>query len=134
MPMAPTATEKSGEYLEHPATAFESYRRSGIGRVLCEEKHMGSRAVALVCRSGDVARRRFGADNGAGGALHTRTGRSFFPSALTEEFLTRLRATIDRAGLWEELSTDWLLLDGEHLVGCLANDLFLMVKLCGKAG
>ncbi|MGW3559576.1 polynucleotide kinase-phosphatase [Streptomyces sp. NPDC000963] len=111
--MAPTATSKEEGYLEHPAEAFAQYRADGVARVVCEEKHMGSRAVALVCRDADAARERFGAD-GVTGALHTRTGRPFFDdAAVTEEVLARLRAAIGAAGLWEELDTDWLLLDGE---------------------
>ena len=33
-----------------------STARTACGEVVCEEKHMGSRAVALVCRDADVAR------------------------------------------------------------------------------
>ncbi|MER7517990.1 polynucleotide kinase-phosphatase [Streptomyces sp. NPDC126499] len=120
--MAPTATSKVDGYLEHPAEAFAQYAADGVERVVCEEKHMGSRAVALVCRDAAVAAERFGV-TGAGaagpaagvtGALHTRTGRPFFDDPeTTEQVLARLRAAIGAAGLWEELDTDWLLLDGE---------------------
>jgi len=119
--MAPTATSHSEGYLEHPAEAFGQYKEEGVARVVCEEKHMGSRAVALVCRDAGVARERFGVD-GPTGALYTRTGRPFFDDgAVTEEILGRLRAAVTEAGLWEELaasnsasgSGDWLLLDAE---------------------
>ncbi|MFI2615281.1 polynucleotide kinase-phosphatase [Streptomyces sp. NPDC018584] len=111
--MAPTATSRRDGYLEHPAEAFASYAQDGVGRVVCEEKHMGSRAVALVCRDADVARERFGVD-GPTGSLCTRTGRPFFTDAsVTEELLGRVRAAVTEAGLWEELETDWLLLDAE---------------------
>jgi protein phosphatase len=113
--MAPTATTPTGELLEHPSTAFDSYRRGGVARVICQEKHMGSRAVALVCRSADVARHRFGATDGATGAVYTRTGRSFFPATVTEELLDRLRNAVTDTGLWDELDTRWLLLDAELL-------------------
>ena len=104
-----------GEFLEHPGSAFEAYRRSGVTRVICEEKHMGSRAVVLVCRTDEVMSGRFGVADRAGGAMHTRTGRSFFPAELTQEFLARVRAAAGAAGLWDELDTDWLLLDAELL-------------------
>ncbi|MGW7366552.1 polynucleotide kinase-phosphatase [Streptomyces sp. NPDC054841] len=111
--MAPTATSQEEGYLEHPAEAFAQYKADGVERVVCEEKHMGSRAIALVCRDADVARERFGAD-GATGSLHTRTGRPFFDEPdVTEQILQRLRAAVTAAGLWEELQTDWLLLDAE---------------------
>ncbi|NEY36273.1 polynucleotide kinase-phosphatase [Streptomyces sp. PRKS01-65] len=111
--MAPTATSRVEGYLEHPAEAFAQYRDDGVARVVCEEKHMGSRAVALVCRDARAARGRFGVD-GPTGSLYTRTGRPFFDDAsVTEEILGRLRAAIGAAGLWETLETDWLLLDAE---------------------
>ncbi|MFG2437223.1 polynucleotide kinase-phosphatase [Streptomyces sp. NPDC048508] len=111
--MAPTATSHVEGYLEHPAEAFAQYKEDGVARVVCEEKHMGSRAVALVCRDADVARERFGVD-GPAGSLYTRTGRPFFDdAAVTEEILGRVRAAATEAGLWEELDTDWLLLDAE---------------------
>lgn len=43
----------------HIREAFEYFRTNGVGRVICEEKHMGSRAVAIVCRDAEVARKRF---------------------------------------------------------------------------
>ncbi|MCD9140539.1 polynucleotide kinase-phosphatase [Streptomyces albireticuli] len=112
--MAPCATSKEDGYLEHPAEAFAAYRADGVRRVVCEEKHMGSRAVALVCRDADVARERFGATDGAAGVIHTRTGRPFFDDPATAaRVLGRLREAVGGAGLWEELGTDWLLLDTE---------------------
>lgn len=111
--MAPTATSRIESYLEHPEEAFAQYARDGVARVVCEEKHMGSRAVALVCRDAETARKRFGVD-GPTGSLYTRTGRPFFDDTeVTEEILGRLRSAIGDAGLWEELDTDWLLLDAE---------------------
>ncbi|MEV7080310.1 polynucleotide kinase-phosphatase [Streptomyces sp. NPDC093516] len=121
--MAPTATSHVDGYLEHPAEAFAQYARDGVARVVCEEKHMGSRAVALVCRDAEAARRRFGVggtsrSSGSGGgptgSLYTRTGRPFLDDdTLTEAVLGRLRTAIGEAGLWDELQTDWLLLDAE---------------------
>ncbi|KUO20902.1 polynucleotide kinase-phosphatase [Streptomyces dysideae] len=123
--MAPTATSHIEGYLEHPAEAFAQYQEDGVARVVCEEKHMGSRAVALVCRDAEVARKRFGgggtsrssvAESGGGptGSLYTRTGRPFFDDeSVTETILDRLRTAIGEAGLWTELETDWLLLDAE---------------------
>ncbi|MFJ2304673.1 polynucleotide kinase-phosphatase [Streptomyces sp. NPDC087787] len=111
--MAPTATSKVESYLEHPEEAFAQYREDGVARVVCEEKHMGSRAVALVCRDAEAARRRFGV-KGPTGSLYTRTGRPFFDDpSVTEEILGRLRAAATEAGLWADLDTDWLLLDAE---------------------
>jgi protein phosphatase len=123
--MAPTATSHTEGYLEHPAEAFAQYKDDGVERVVCEEKHMGSRAVALICRDAEAARKRFGdggtsrssvAESGGGptGSLYTRTGRPFFDDeSVTEEILGRLRSAIGEAGLWTELDTDWLLLDAE---------------------
>ena len=112
--MAPAAASSLPGYLEHPAEAFEAYRGDGLERVVCEEKHMGSRAIAVVCRDAGTAADRFGVDDGTTGALYTRTGRAFFRDpARTEEVLDRLRDAIGAAGLWDELGTGWLVLDCE---------------------
>ncbi|MBB5787117.1 polynucleotide kinase-phosphatase [Jiangella mangrovi] len=113
--MAPVATSPLPEVLEHPAEAFAAFAADGVDEVVCEEKHMGSRAVLLVCRDQAAATRRFGAPAGETGAVYTRTGRSFFASALTEVLLDGVRVAVTAAGLWDELGTDWVLLDAELL-------------------
>ena len=114
--MAPTATSRRPELLEHPEDAFAEYRAEGVSRVICEEKHMGSRAVVIVCRDAEVAVDRFGVHGGETGAIYTRTGRPFLDSrADTEDALSRVRAAADSAGVWETLDTGWLVLDCELL-------------------
>ena len=109
--MSPVATQADGDLLEHPDQAFAAYRADGVADVVCEEKHMGSRAVLLVCRSPEDARFRFGLSGP--GAVWTRTGRPFFPPPLTSELVTRVREAAEEAGLFAELDTSWLLLDAE---------------------
>ncbi len=111
--MSPVATSQLPGLLEHPDQAFEAYRAEGVDQVVCEEKHMGSRAVALVCADQGAAAARFGAPGGAGGAVWTRTGRSFFNAKITEELLGRLRSATASAGLFDELGTSWVLFDAE---------------------
>ncbi|MYD99262.1 MAG: polynucleotide kinase-phosphatase [Gammaproteobacteria bacterium] len=114
--MSPCATRNSGDLLEHPASAFGYYRTNGVDRVVCQEKHMGSRAIAVVCRDADVARTRFGAAGATAGIIYTRTGRRFFGGQLAgfeQLVLDRLRAAADRCGLWDKLDTPWLILDCE---------------------
>ena len=114
--MSPSETTKEAGLLEHPAEAFGYYRHEGIARVICQEKHMGSRAVAIVCRDEDAARRRFGVIDEGVGIVYTRTGRRFFAdTALEREFLARLQAAVGAAGIWDELDTEWICLDAELL-------------------
>jgi protein phosphatase len=113
--MSPVAASSRPDLLEHPEQAFDAYRADGVHEVVCEEKHMGSRAVVLLCRDLDAARSRFGASGDAGGAVWTRTGRPFFDPALTEALVAALRGAAERAGLFDELATGWLLLDAELL-------------------
>lgn len=113
--MSPVATSTRPDLLEHPDEAFAAYAEWGVPEVICQEKHMGSRAVVLVCRDAAAAQRRFGAEPGCTGAVYTRTGRAFFPRAATEQLLDRARAALETAGLWDELSTDWMLWDTELL-------------------
>jgi protein phosphatase len=86
-----------------------------VHAVVCEEKHMGSRAVALVCRDLAAARARFGAPGDAVGAVWTRTGRPFFPPALSADLVGRVRDAAAKAGVFDELGSDWVLLDAELL-------------------
>jgi protein phosphatase len=112
--MSPCETSAEPGLLEHPAEAFEYFRKAGVEQVICEQKHMGSRAVVIVCRDLDAARKRFGVAEEEAGMCYTRTGRRFFAdSNLEREFLDRVRAAADRARLWDELGTEWLCLDCE---------------------
>src|SRR6266568_3074910 len=112
--VSPSETSREPGLLEHPTEAFAHYRHEGVANVICEEKHMGSRAIVIVCRDEDVARRRFGVSDEGFGVCYTRTGRRFFDDPQLEaDFLERVRAAADTAGLFEELASDWLLLDCE---------------------
>lgn len=115
--MSPCATSDQSGILEHPEEAFAYYRKEGVSSLICEEKHMGSRAVVVVCRDAVAATARFGVPEGsAGGVIVTRTGRRFFSDEATESaLLDRMRSSIASAGLWDDLETDWLVLDAELL-------------------
>ncbi|WP_336205813.1 polynucleotide kinase-phosphatase [Nonomuraea sp. LPB2021202275-12-8] len=109
--MAPPETSALDGYLEHPHEAFEEFAAAGVTEVVCEEKHMGSRAVAVLARTPEAAARRFGVADGGAGAVYTRTGRPFFTD-LTP-LVERLRVACEP--LWEALDSDWVVLDCELL-------------------
>ncbi|MFF0308273.1 polynucleotide kinase-phosphatase [Streptosporangium sp. NPDC004379] len=109
--MAPPETSSLDGCLEHPAEAFAEFAAAGVTRVVCQEKHMGSRAVAVLARNAEVAAARFGVSDGSAGVVHTRTGRSFFKD--TAGLVDRLRRACEP--LMDELGTDWLVLDAELL-------------------
>ena len=112
--MAPCETSRTENLLKHPAEAFGHFRARNVRTVMCDEKHMGSRAVVIVARTLDAARRRFSIDNSEGGIAYTRTGRRFFDDRKMEnEVLDRIRHAATEANLWTELGTDWLCLDCE---------------------
>jgi len=112
--MSPSETSKQPDLLEHPEEAFAYYRKEGVTEVICEEKHMGSRAVVIVCRDEDAARARFGVVGQGGGIVYTRTGRRFFEDkGLEDALLARVARAFDLSGLWDELETDWAVLDCE---------------------
>jgi protein phosphatase len=112
--MSPSETTNEPGLLEHPREAFAYYRHSSVPKVVCQEKHMGSRAVVVICRDEEVARRRFGVVGEGVGIVYTRTGRRFFDDVrLEQELLAILRSALDRSGFWEELATDWACLDCE---------------------
>jgi protein phosphatase len=112
--MSPSETSHASGLLEHPAEAFAYFRHAGVPRVVCEEKHMGSRAVVVVCRDEDAARKSFGVTGEVAGICYTRTGRRFFDNASLEAaVLERVRAAATAAGFWDEFKTGWLCLDCE---------------------
>ncbi|BCJ43732.1 polynucleotide kinase-phosphatase [Actinoplanes ianthinogenes] len=122
--MAPCSSSTVDGFLEHPTSAFADLRAAGVDRVVCEEKHMGSRAVVRVSASGE------------GDAIWTRTGRPFFSPELTEPLLARVRAAAEP--ILAELSTEWLLLDTELLpwsakAGSLIRDHYAGVGAAGRA-
>ncbi len=114
--MSPGETSNLDGYLEHPLQAFEYFRSHGIRNVVCEKKHMGSRAVIVLCKSPDTARKRFGVIDGTRGIIYTRTGRRFFDDsngAVETALLDRLDKVLTKTGFWKDLETDWVCLDTE---------------------
>ena len=112
--MSPCATSAREGWLERPEEAFSYYLSEGIRHAVCEEKHMGSRAIVVLAKDVETARTRFGVRGEKSGVCYSRTGRAFFPdNAIESELIARLSAAIGKAGLWEELGTDWLCLDCE---------------------
>ena len=112
--MSPVATSKQPGLLEHPAEAFSYYQQQGISTVICQEKHMGSRAVVIVCRDESTAKRRFGILNNSIGICYTRTGRHFFNDRdLETEFLDHINAALTISNFWDKFQTNWVCLDCE---------------------
>jgi len=112
--ISPSETSPKDGYLEYPDEAFRYFRHEGASSVVCEQKHMGSRAVVILCRDEDVARKRFGIVEEGFGTCYTRTGRRFFAdSKLERDFLAKVHAAATAAALWDDLTTDWLCLDCE---------------------
>lgn len=125
--ISPCETSKLPGLLEHPAEVFDYYRSNGVSSVVCEEKHMGSRAVVAAGRDAEAIQRRFGIASDSAGACYTRTGRRFFDDPVLErQFLGRVRLACTESGLWDDLETDWVLLDCELMPWSLkAQELLL---------
>ena len=112
--MSPCAASELEGYLEHPLQAINYYRKRGVQTLVCEEKHMGSRAVVVLCRDETIAADRFGVAGDGFGKCYTRTGRNFFnDSKLEEEFMLQVREGLTRANFWQKFKTDWVCLDCE---------------------
>lgn len=112
--MSPSETTTQPGLLEHPAEAFSYFRSQGVPQVVCEEKHMGSRAVVIVCRDEAAARQRFGVLEAESGIVYTRTGRRFFSDTdLEQRFLDRFRTALTASDFWNEANTTWACFDCE---------------------
>ena len=112
--MSPTETSQKTDLLEHPTEGFTYYRNQGVSKVIWQEKHMGSRAIVLVCKNTEASQKRFGVIGETIGVCYTRTGRPFFDDdTLENALLSQVKQSVDTAGLWDTLNTDWLCLDCE---------------------
>lgn len=132
--MSPPNSAAREGYLEHPDEAFAYFRGQGVTDVICEEKHMGSRAVVLVSRDAS----RFGAPDGWRGVILSRTGRPFFEPEAEARLLASVDEALAATGIWDELASDWVLLDGEMLpwsikTADLIRDLYASVASAGVA-
>ena len=100
--MSPTETTNISGLLEHPREAFAYYRKQRVTNVIWEEKHMGSRAIVIVCRDPETPKKRFGIAEDTLGICYTRTGRRFFEDTTIEtQLLGKLKEAIDKVNYWE---------------------------------
>jgi protein phosphatase len=114
--MAPVDTSPLPDFLEHPAEAFRYYLAQGVDEVVCQRKHMGSRALVIVGKSPRLLADRFQLAGPAIGRILTRTGRPFFADAEWEAaLLSRVQHALTTAEFWRHQETDWVLLDCELL-------------------
>lgn len=112
--MSPCATSELPGYLEHPAQALNYYKKNGVNQVICEEKHMGSRAILVICQNEEAALKSFGVQNEGIGICYTRTGRNFFSDQeLEKTFINRVNQCLTNTNFWEKFKTDWVCLDAE---------------------
>ena len=112
--MSPCATSNLPDFLEHPSQAIHYYQKRGLEKIICEEKHMGSRAVLVICKDEATALKRFGIVNEGIGVCYTRTGRNFFTNPLiAREFLDRVVRALTKSQFWSQYQTDWVCLDAE---------------------
>ena len=112
--MSPCETSGLPDYLEYPYEAFEYYKTRGVGKVVCEQKHMGSRAVIVLCKDAETASKRFGVTDNSFGIIYTRTGRRFFDDAGVETaLLTRFQKVLSESHFWEDFTTGWVCVDAE---------------------
>jgi len=112
--MSPCETSKLPDYLEYPTEAFDYYKTHGVGKVVCEQKHMGSRAVIVLCKDAATAAKRFKVNDNSFGIIYTRTGRHFFDDDETQNIiLSRLQKVLTASNFWDDFNTDWVCLDTE---------------------
>lgn len=99
---------------------------------------MGSRVVIVMARDASAARARFGVSGDERGACLTRTGRRFFGNRAEAALLDRVDVALAKSGLWDELATDWVVLDAELMPWSakaqqLLRDQYALVGSVGRA-
>jgi len=135
--MSPCETSSLEWYLEYPTEAFEYYRKNGVNKVVCEKKHMGSRAVIVLAKDAKAAQKRFGVTDGKQGVIYTRTGRHFFEDEKIEiELIKRLADALTENNFWTDFNTDWVVLDTELMPWSVKAQALLQKQYApvGRAG
>jgi hypothetical protein len=86
LPAAVASVQSSSpaDELEDPRAALAYYAGEQIEKAVVEQKHMGSRAIVVLCRTSKIALERFGVDAEIPGSVYTRNGRRFFRDSDTE--------------------------------------------------
>ena len=112
--MAPVATSHGGRLPGAPGRGVRRLPARPASTGWCARRSTWARGRSCWSAATPTRPRRFGVDGGRRG-LHPHRPAVLRPTELTERVLARLRAAVDAAGLWDELDTDWLLLDAELL-------------------
>ena len=108
--MSPTPkTSSLPDYLEHPLDAMDYYKKHGVQQVICEKKHMGSRAVITLFKDQETGMEYFGKP--CLGSILSRNGVRFFSQNDEMNLLQRLRD--DLLPYFESHNTSLLVLDSE---------------------
>ena len=112
--MSPTPqTSALKDYLEHPAEAFDYYKKNGVTQMIAEKKHMGSRAIIFIAKDKNVTKQLLNQE--ALGVITTRTGRAFFDPELQLEVLAAINKELIAKNYFEKYDTDYVLMDAEIL-------------------
>ena len=97
--MSPSETSKRDGLLGASRRGIRLLPTMAWPSVVVEQKHMGSRAIVIVCRDEEAALQRFGVARSEDGICYTRTGRRFFEdSELERELLAAFAAPSIGAG------------------------------------
>jgi protein phosphatase len=112
--MSPPETSSLEDYLEHPLEAIQYYKKKGIKQLICEEKHMGSRVMIVICKNQATVVERFGLKKDQLGICYTRSGRNFFEDTQLEQaFIKKVHQGLTQADFWNRFQTNWVALDCE---------------------
>ncbi len=104
----PTSSNLPGT-LEHPAQAFDYYRKKNLIQVAAWACPVGTRVVVVLCRNDAVAQKRFHFVGDSLGTVYTRTGRPFFKEKdENQHLIQKLVKGMELAEVWDTLKTDWL--------------------------
>ncbi|WP_407270560.1 polynucleotide kinase-phosphatase [Radiobacillus sp. PE A8.2] len=110
--MTPTPQASAlNDYLEHPQEAIDYYRSHGVEKMVAEKKHMGSRAVLLLFKDREAAKKWIGFDTL--GVIYSRKGRRFFDDHIESQVIEKINKDFVANGYFDKYDTDFVLLDTE---------------------
>lgn len=110
--MSPSPTPSSlDNYLEHPREVIDYFRNMGIGRMVAEKKHMGSRGILYLFKDKKAGLHYVGRETL--GVIYSRSGRRFFDEVMEEQILERINKALIANNYFSKHNTEFLLLDAE---------------------
>ncbi|MDH4127213.1 MAG: polynucleotide kinase-phosphatase [Spirochaetota bacterium] len=118
----PPEASKFSNLLEHPTDAFNYYFSHGISKIICIEKQIGVKAIIIICKNKETALKYFNITDSIG-ICYNQFGCSLFGSkTIEDDILDNLNEAMESANIWNELNTNWIIMECNVIHNLFSKD------------